>query len=466
MEASDFACGYCLQSYRSLSYKSTLNRAWPALCLAPGMQIKNWIFLVLVFTSSLASAADALPLAIGEQRSFPIEPGLRFSVGNPEVIQVKATQLEGGKSLLLVKGKSQGYSDLVLIGEKAIQKNLAFRVFTKKQAAIAQDGKTAFARGSGLALEPRGDGWILRGKTQSVSDWNVAQAMASQAKGKVENLAFLHPLERLRAESRIRRLLRGAGLAEVEVRSAGNMVVLSGFAGSAQEKELAEALGRQVIRNLRSDISVPIEKGSRLRFHARIMEILRSEGQAIGLNWNDVIPSALTVTKALTKVNFSLEASLKLLEREGHARILSQPELLLNEKGTAELKVGGEIPISSHSKNYAGVQWKPYGLTLRLELPGVSRDLARAKITVEISSLDMATASEGIPGLRLSRMETQVDMQLGKPILLSGLTEKRENNAAAGLPFLGRIPILGELFKSRDYQENRSELVILLEAAR
>lgn len=430
------------------------------------MQLKIFVFLAVIFAYASAFAGDATPLAIGEQKSIPIEPGLRFSVGNPEVIQVKVTQLEGGKSLLLVKGKSQGYSDLVLIGEKAVQKNLAFRVFTKKQAALAADGKSALAPASGLALEPRGEGWILRGKTQSVGDWNVAQAMASQSKGKVENLAFLHPLERLRSESRIRRLLRGAGLNEVEVRSAGNLVVLSGFTSSSQEKELAEALGRQVIRNLRSDISVPVEKGSRLLFHAKIMEIQRSESSAIGLNWNEAIPSALTITKALTKASIGLEASLKLLERQGHARILSQPELLLNEKGVAELKVGGEIPISSHSKNYASVQWKPYGLTLKLELPGVSQNLARAKITVEISSLDTATASEGIPGIRMSRMETQVDMQLGKPILLSGLTERRENDSAAGLPLLGRIPILGELFKSRDYQENRSELVILLEAAR
>ncbi|MGE3261576.1 MAG: hypothetical protein AB7K68_07345 [Bacteriovoracia bacterium] len=418
------------------------------------------------FWAHFAFAADALPLAIGEQKSFPVPAGLRFSVGNPEVIQVKATQLADGQALLIVKGKSQGYSDLVFIGDKDLKRNLAFRVFTKKQAAITQDGRSALSAGSGLALEPQGDGWLLRGKTRSMDDWNVAQAMLSQAKGKAAVLASLHPLERIRAESRIRRLLRSSGLQEIEVKSAGSLVVLTGFAASAQEKEFAEALGRQVVQSLRSEVKVPFESGARIRFHAKILEILRTDGMALGLNWNEGIPSALMVSKGFTKANFSLEAGLKLLEKRGHARVLSQPELLLNEKGIAELKVGGEIPIPTHSKNSASVEWKPYGLTLRLELPGVSKRLARAKITVEISTLDPTTGNEGIPGIRLSRMETQVDMALGRPVLLSGLMERRESDLQAGLPFLGRIPILGELFKSRDFQENRSELVILLEAVR
>ncbi|MGZ3694981.1 MAG: hypothetical protein ACXWQO_12540 [Bdellovibrionota bacterium] len=430
------------------------------------MQTLLALFFCAIFLPTSALAADTLSLAIGEQQSFPVEPGLRFSVGNPEVIQVKATQLENGQALLIVKGKSQGYSDLVFIGAKSVNKSLSFRVFTKKQAAIAHDGKSALAPKSGLAFEPQGDGWLLKGQSHSLEDWNVAQAMVSQSKGKATILATMHPLERLRAESRIRKLLRSAGLTEIDVKSAGSQVLLTGFAATTQEKEFAEALGHQVLQSLRSEVTVPFERGARLRFHAKIMEVLRSEGMALGLNWNEGIPSALIVSKGFTATNFSLEAGLKLLEKQGHARVLSQPELLLNEKGVAELKVGGEIPISTHTRNTANVEWKPYGLTLRLELPGVSRNLARAKITVEISSLDQATANEGIPGLRFSRMETQVDMVLGKPVLLSGLMEKRESDTQAGLPFLGRIPILGELFKSRDFQENRSELVILIEAVR
>jgi pilus assembly protein CpaC len=352
----------------------------------------------------------------------------------------------------------------VLIGSKEIKRALAFRVFNKRQFAVSKTGQSLFT--DSLKFEPQGDGWLLRGKAKNLDDWNLGQALLNQSKGKVENLSRLHPLERVRAESRIRGLLREAGMKEVEVRSAGNIILLSGFASSLPEKEFAEALAGQVFKNVRSQITVPIEQGARLRFHAKILEIVRSEATNIGLDWSQGVPGAILVGKGITKGNFSLEAGLKLLQMEGNARVLSQPELLLNEKGVAQLNVGGEIPVALKTKNSASVQWKPYGLSLRLELPGVSRNLARTRITVEISSLDKTLMVEGIPGLRVSKMDTQVDMEIGKPVLLSGLMERRENSGHSGLPFLGDIPVLGELFRSRDFQENRSELVIFLEAER
>jgi pilus assembly protein CpaC len=288
--------------------------------------------------------------------------------------------------------------------------------------------------------------------------------MESAESGKFHNLTHLHPMERLKAENRILRLFRAAGLAHLQVTGAGDTILLSGDCKNAQEKALAEELAEQVFRGARSQLRVPFERGGQLMFRAKIMEVVSSEARSLGLQWQDGVPSAVSVGKALSKLNFSLEAALRILEKNGQAKVLSQPQLLLNEKGVAELKVGGEIPIPLQSKYSSSVQWKPYGLLLRLELPGISRDLARAKITAEISGLDPGNGSDGIPALRVSRMETQVDLSIGKPVLLSGLMERRQSRSDSLVPLLGDIPILCELFRSRDFQENRSELVIFLEA--
>ncbi len=427
-----------------------------------------WLMAVciLLLFSTESQAEPAQTLGVGEQTSFSVDPGTRFSPGNPEVIQVKSTQISGGKSLLLVKGKSQGYSDLILLVDSGVRRTMAFRVVSKKQAAVAKDGQSMLAAPSGVRLQANGDGWLARGNVKSLDDWNAVQALEQQGKGKVQSLAKLHPLERVKAESRIRRLMHDADLNGIEVKSAGNTVLIYGDAANAGEKELAESLAHEVLRDVRSQIRVPFEKGVRLRFRARILEVLKNSGLSVGLQWADGVPGALQISKSFSKANFALEAALKLLEKRGQARLLSQPELLLNEKGVAELKVGGEIPLQLHSKNFSAVQWKPYGLLLRLELPGVSRQLARARITVEITTLDPANGVEGVPALRVSRMDTQVDMEVGKAVLLSGLMENRESRNLSGLPFLGDIPILGELFRSHDFQENRSELVILIEASK
>src|SRR3989344_169064 len=110
---------------------------------------------------TIGNAEDSLSLAIGEQKSIPIEAESRFSVGNPEVIKARATQIEGGKSLLLIKGKSQGYSDLVILGADGVRRSLSFRVYTKKQAAMAQDGHALLKPDSGLRFESQGQGWIV-----------------------------------------------------------------------------------------------------------------------------------------------------------------------------------------------------------------------------------------------------------------------------------------------------------------
>ena len=423
--------------------------------------------LLLAFCILLGAnlrAENARTLSLGEQASLSVEPGTRFSVGNSEVIQVKSTQLPGGRSLLLVKGKSQGYSDLILLADSGERTSLAFRVVSKRQGALAKDGQSLLAVPEGVKLQPSGDGWVARGQARDLDDWNVVKAMEDQGKGRVQNLLRLHPLERLRAESRIRTLLKAGGLEGIGVRSAGNTLLLTGDARSQAEKELAEDLGRQVVKSVRSEIRVPFERGGRLRFRAKILELLKGSGASLGLQWQEGVPAALQVGTGTLKANLALEAALRLMEKKGQARLLSQPELLLNEKGVAELKVGGEIPIQLQTRNFSSVQWKPYGLLLRLELPGVSRGHARARITVEITSLDPANGAPGVPAMRVSRMDTQVDMEVGKAVLLSGLMENRESRNLSGIPLLADIPVLGELFRSRDFQKSRSELVILIEA--
>lgn len=424
----------------------------------------SWLLLPALLLPAGSRAEEPRTITLGEQTSISVDPGARFSLGNPEVIQVKSTQIAGGKSLLLVKGKSQGYSDLILLGDSGIRRTLAFRVVSKRQGAVAKDGQALLSAPHGMQLYPSGDGWVARGQARSLDDWNVVRTMEDQGKGKMRSLVKLHPLERAKAESTVRQRIKSAGLAGIEVKSAGNSIILHGDADSQADKELAEELARQVMRDARSQIRVPFERGARLRFRAKILEVLKNSGSSMGLQWSEGVPSAIQISSGFAKANLALEAALRMMEKKGQARLLSQPELLLNEKGVAELKVGGEIPVQMQTRNFSAIQWKPYGLLLKLELPGVARGLARARITVEITSLDPANGVDGVPALRVSRMDTQVDMEVGKAVLLSGLMENRESRNLKGIPLLGDIPVLGELFRSRDFQQNRSELVILIEA--
>jgi Flp pilus assembly secretin CpaC len=87
----------------------------------------------------------------------------------------------------------------------------------------------------------------------------------------------------------------------------------------------------------------------------------------------------------------------------------------------------------------------------------------RLDIQTEVSHIDQSMATkDGIPALQTNRMKTQVDARYGVPLLLSGLLQSENRENAKGLPFLRNIPVLGLLFGSEDYQNNRSELVAIL----
>jgi Flp pilus assembly secretin CpaC len=420
--------------------------------------------LVPLFIADAFGEGSLTVLAIGEQKIVEIPMGSRFSLGNSEVVSAKITSSGGDRAQLVIKGKSQGYSDLIIFDSKGGSKSSEYRVVSKKQASLAGDGEKLLPLAKGLKIEPLGAGWVATGKANNLEEWNRLNAIGAQGKGQFHGFARLHPMERLRAESRIQRLFRQANLEHLRVRGAGNYVILDGLAKSKEEKIFAEELAGQIFRPLKSFLEVPFEKGNTLRYRAKILEVLKSNAKEFGLNWEQGVPAVLSMGKNSSKGDFQLSAALKFLEKTGAARVLSQPELLLNEKGIAELKVGGEIPISLKTKESASVNWKPYGLLLRLEVPGSSAKKARTKITMELSSLDPANGIENIPGIRVSRMETIVDLRLGAPVLLSGLMDQRQARSVRQFPFLAELPILGSLFQSEDFQENNSELVIALEA--
>jgi hypothetical protein len=97
-----------------------------------------------------------------------------------------------------------------------------------------------------------------------------------------------------------------------------------------------------------------------------------------------------------------------------------------------------------------------------LKVQAASGRRVRVDVQTEVSHLDPKIGADAIPGLQANRMKTQVDATFGKPLFLSGLLQEGVKKAARGLPFLKDIPVLGALFGSREYLEDRSELVAIL----
>ena len=153
-------------------------------------------------------------------------------------------------------------------------------------------------------------------------------------------------------------------------------------------------------------------------------------------------------------------ADANLLMQEGHAKVLSSPNLVTSPGTKATFLVGGEIPVvTSTGLGAVNVQYQPYGVQLNVTPEILGNGSVHAVVAPEISRLDYANAvivsGFTIPALLVSKLSTDVITRPGESIILGGLVNRLEMKTISRIPLLSSIPILGKLFTSTAYQNQQ-----------
>ena len=171
------------------------------------------------------------------------------------------------------------------------------------------------------------------------------------------------------------------------------------------------------------------------------------------------IPLGLNIRSAL---NLGLNATLNALAQEGKTTILAEPQLSARNGSKANFLAGGEFPYTVSTINGPTVQFKPYGVKLEI-LPRVDRNgTIRATIDTEFSQIDSSVSGAAGPALLSRKTSTEFNVRSGETIVLSGLVQRENANSVDKVPFLGDIPVLGALFRSKKFQNKETELVIFV----
>jgi Flp pilus assembly secretin CpaC len=162
-----------------------------------------------------------------------------------------------------------------------------------------------------------------------------------------------------------------------------------------------------------------------------------------------------------------LAPTLNAILQSGHGRLLSQPNLLTLPGVAANILVGGQVPyIYSTGLGAVSVLFKDYGVSLAITPTILGSGAIDCKVAPTVSQLDYADgvtlSGTTLPALTVSQLSTEVVTQPGESIVIGGLLQRVETRTLYKFPLLGDIPVLGQLFRSQEYQSKKTDVVFVM----
>lgn len=178
--------------------------------------------------------------------------------------------------------------------------------------------------------------------------------------------------------------------------------------------------------------------------------------------FNQVADGSTTLGFVARLLGMDVAGALDLAESTGLATTLAQPNLTSLSGETASFLAGGEYPYTvSNGTQGNSIEFKQYGVQLAFTPTVLADGRISLRVRPTVSSLDFSINSS-VPALRSRTAETTVELGSGQAFMIAGLLNNETSNAIDKVPGLGNLPILGSLFKSRQFQRNETELVIVV----
>ncbi|MCA8110095.1 type II and III secretion system protein family protein [Burkholderia cepacia] len=243
----------------------------------------------------------------------------------------------------------------------------------------------------------------------------------------------------------------------------------------------------------RLTLSRPIQVNLRVR----VTEVSRNITQQLGINWSslggagnfvgglfngrtlfdpttslfNLSPTgAFSVLGGFRAGRWSIDVVLDALDQEGLITMLAEPNLTAMSGETASFLAGGEIPIpvaqAGSSTGAITVEFKPFGVSLDFTPTVLADNRISLKVRPEVSEVDannsVTTGGVKVPGLTVRRVETTVELSSGQSFAIGGLLQSQTADTVSQIPGLGRLPIIGRLFSSKNFQDNKTEVVVIV----
>jgi len=288
-----------------------------------------------------------------------------------------------------------------------------------------------------------------------------------------------------------------ADFKQVKVRSVGGMILVEGLV-VPERFELFNAVVASFPGVVNKVAEAKIFMKDMINFKIQVLEVNKNYAKNVGISWdrsiagpnigyvqnfkandrfvvlngesqfgselfNPIIDFTDQSAYGFLGIATSISSKISLLKEDGAARTLAEPSLSTRSGAAASFHSGGQYPLAVLNEfGQPVVQMQDYGIQLSIEPISDDKGNIVSKIHAEMSTLDFSIVVNGVPGLLTRSTESVVNMRSGETMIISGLVQVSDSKAVEKVPFLGDIPILGELFKSKSFFENKTELIVLV----
>ncbi|MEP6743448.1 MAG: type II and III secretion system protein family protein [bacterium] len=411
--------------------------------------------LIIVATSSLAFAdensykasfkqnkeAVAVNVLVGQSRVINFDkPVGRFSVSNPEIAEAVLVTPDQ----VVVNGKAFGQVNFIA-WEQSGNEYLVFDVYVRANLSLIDSQIRALFPKDDIRLSQANGSVVLSGSVADVKTAGQVQSVVEAAGFKtvnmlaspVRNMAQVQLQVRVAEVSRNRMRDYATSFSTYKNGTGSYTNSGSGPSGLGQYRAPSDTL---------SSI-IPL---------------------------NPVITNTLSSALNIFLLNnpAGVAAMLHAIRETGDLRSLAEPNLIAMDGQQASFLAGGEFPVpivqSGQSGNSVSIVFKEYGVRMNFKPTIVDEDHIRLELEPEVSTIDFANGVKFdgfvVPGLRTRRAKTAVELRDGQSFALAGLLDNSETRSFSKIPIIADVPILGNLFKSKSFQKNETELMFIVTA--
>ena len=412
--------------------------------------------LLAAAPSLILPAFGAEPASVAEKGS-PVARNIQLGVGKSMIVDLPADALEvyvgepkvanaivRSSRRIYISALSNGQTSIFALGKDGRQ-IAALQVTVGRDVAVLKELYRTAIPGNDIQVNTVADRIVLTGSVASAGE---AQKAIDIANG------FLD-----------------VGGAQS---SGGTTINIGGSDNNAK----GSVINSMIIRGL-DQVSLRVTISEVHRDIIKQLGISTSGTSPNGNNFQNTNPFAINGAVSNTAANVgwalaggrNLSATLQAFEREGVARTLAEPTVTAVSGESAKFLAGGTIPIPAsetcaNNQCQLGFIQQPYGVTLNFTPVVLSQGRIQLHIATEVTDIDdskqITILNASIPGFRTRKNETTVELPSGGSIVSAGLISTQTQQAINGVPGLMNLPVLGTLFRSRDFIRNETELLIIV----